>query len=213
MADTYYDRERDDCPYSWLNEWLCEYVDGTMDPSVRAVFDEYLEANPKLAEHVEQLCRTRSLLCQCEEGRSAPEELRARLCEQTEREMMQAPLPFFSSGELNMTVAAGSAMLVVLTVGIAIGATFFAEGPLPARQGADRVSVRAEAPPRPPARPAVPIGPLFTTQNVSSSPLAGGTVWQALMSPRPTQAPAMQGHRRLSLRDTSGGGWILAVDP
>ncbi len=213
MADTYNDSERDDCPYSWLNEWLCEYVDGTMDPSVRAVFDEYLEGNPKLAEHVEQLCRTRSLLCQCEEGRSAPEELRARLCEQTEREMMQAPLPFFSSEQWGVTVAAGSTMLVVLTVGIAIGATFFTEGPLPARREADRVPVRAEAPPQAPAARAVPLRPLFSTQSVASSPFAGGSALQVFMQPSPVQVPAVQ-DRRLSPRDTSGeGGWMLAVDP
>lgn len=46
-----------------LDELLCEYVDGTMDPSVRAAFEEYLEANPELAKHARCLCQTRSMLC------------------------------------------------------------------------------------------------------------------------------------------------------
>ena len=46
-----------------LDELLCEYVDGTMDPTVRAAFEEYLEANPDLAAHVRCLCETRKLLC------------------------------------------------------------------------------------------------------------------------------------------------------
>lgn len=49
-------------PYEWLDEWLCEYVDGAMDPSLEAVFEQYVEANPKLKAHVERLCETRELL-------------------------------------------------------------------------------------------------------------------------------------------------------
>jgi len=46
-----------------LDELLCEYVDGTMDPAVRAAFEEYLEANPDLANHARCLCQTQALLC------------------------------------------------------------------------------------------------------------------------------------------------------
>ena len=46
-----------------LDELLCEYVDGTMDPTVQAVFEEYLESNPDLAAHVRCLCDTRNMLC------------------------------------------------------------------------------------------------------------------------------------------------------
>ena len=49
-------------PYEWLDEWLCEYVDGAMDPSLETVFEQYVEANPKLKAHVERLCETRELL-------------------------------------------------------------------------------------------------------------------------------------------------------
>jgi anti-sigma factor RsiW len=49
-------------PYEWLDEWLCEYVDGAMDPSLETVFEQYVEANPELKAHVERLCETRKLL-------------------------------------------------------------------------------------------------------------------------------------------------------
>ncbi|WP_243664019.1 anti-sigma factor family protein [Rhodothermus marinus] len=68
MREDYHDPDssqpEQDCPFSDLDELLCEYVDGTMDPAVRQVFEEYLRTNPTLAHHVECLCRTRQLLCQ-----------------------------------------------------------------------------------------------------------------------------------------------------
>jgi len=54
-----------DAPYEWLDEWLCEYVDGTMDPSLETVFEQYVEANPELRAHVNRLQETRELLCNC----------------------------------------------------------------------------------------------------------------------------------------------------
>lgn len=52
-------------PYEWLDEWLCEYVDGAMDPSLETVFEQYVDANPKLKAHVERLRKTREMLCNC----------------------------------------------------------------------------------------------------------------------------------------------------
>lgn len=46
-----------------LDELMCEYVDGTMDPAVRAAFEEFLEANPELLEEAKCLCQTRDMLC------------------------------------------------------------------------------------------------------------------------------------------------------
>ena len=46
-----------------LDELLCEYVDGTMDPTVRVAFEEYLAVNPELARHARCLCETRVMLC------------------------------------------------------------------------------------------------------------------------------------------------------
>ncbi|MDA0875464.1 MAG: hypothetical protein O3C45_10450 [Bacteroidetes bacterium] len=62
MPEGYYPDESD-LPDEQLDEFLCEYVDGTMDPAVRAAFEEFLEANPDLAAHARCLCQTRSMLC------------------------------------------------------------------------------------------------------------------------------------------------------
>jgi len=59
MPESYHSDHSDE----QLDELLCEYVDGTMDPSVRAAFEEYLEANPELARHARCLCQTRIMLC------------------------------------------------------------------------------------------------------------------------------------------------------
>lgn len=48
-----------------LDEFVCEYVDGTMEPSVREAFEEYLEANPDVAAHVDELIETTSILKAC----------------------------------------------------------------------------------------------------------------------------------------------------
>ena len=62
MPEGYYP-DHFDQPDDQLDEFLCEYVDGTMDPSVRKAFEEFLEANPSLAAHARCLCKTRNMLC------------------------------------------------------------------------------------------------------------------------------------------------------
>lgn len=83
--------------YDWIGEWLCEYVDGTMDPSMQAVFEEYMEANPELAEHVERLCRTRTLLNGCECDQQQPSDRRKerlrRAKERLQQEIAEGHVP------------------------------------------------------------------------------------------------------------------------
>jgi anti-sigma factor RsiW len=85
MTDGYASSPQDDhsaaSGEAWedLDEYLCEYVDGTMDRCVRAAFEEYLAANPGARAHVEALKRTRMLLGACPCTARAPENLRARL--------------------------------------------------------------------------------------------------------------------------------------
>ena len=55
-------RECDD-QYPWLGEFLCEYVDGTMDPAVHAAFEECLRGDAHLADHVGRLVQARRALC------------------------------------------------------------------------------------------------------------------------------------------------------
>ena len=46
-----------------LDEFLVEYVDGTMDPVVREAFEEFLYVYPEVAEQVDCLASIRSQLC------------------------------------------------------------------------------------------------------------------------------------------------------
>jgi hypothetical protein len=62
MPESYYP-DYSDHSDEQLDELLCEYVDGTMDPSVRVAFEEYLAVNPELANHARCLCQTRTMLC------------------------------------------------------------------------------------------------------------------------------------------------------
>ncbi len=177
MDERHDDRMGGDCPYEWLSEWLCEYVDGTMDPSVRAVFDEYLRANPELAEHVERLCEMRLLLCQCQEAPEPSEqmhrradEIRRRLCRQLEEEMMQtrSPLP----EGVGTVAAVASGMTAMLVVGMIVGASLFGApaasrtpvaASTPERTEVRHPSARADRPPARAAFPAARFAPAVLT--------------------------------------------------
>ncbi|MEX1055638.1 MAG: hypothetical protein WED81_06380, partial [Rhodothermales bacterium] len=78
MCERYNATGHDDRP-SLEDEFLCEYVDGTMDPVVKQVFEEYLHSNPDLQAHVECLRNTRMILCSYACGRHAPNDLHDRL--------------------------------------------------------------------------------------------------------------------------------------
>ena len=176
-----------DCPYAWISEWLCEYVDGAMDPSMEAVFEEYMEANPELAEHVERLCHTRTLLSECDCDREAPDQTKARLRAAAHR---QAPGPDASDAEAledrvseieaqieealeddrpltnaetrraavplprsaRAVAAAATAMTLMLSVGIAAGAMFFAEPPPPSSARTPAAQTAPDRASRSPAR-------------------------------------------------------------
>ena len=116
MSEGYYRAEGDDA-YPWLDEFLCEYADGTMDPSVRKAFDEYLLANPYLAEHAEQLRCTHLLLCHHGCRLRAPEGLEARVRQRLSGEMMQSQRgPFAAAtaslGRLTLLTSVAALMLV-----------------------------------------------------------------------------------------------------
>jgi hypothetical protein len=61
MAEGYNDGQAEPLDEG-MDEFLCEYVDGSMDPVVLKAFEEYLRANPHMAEHAQCLCQARELL-------------------------------------------------------------------------------------------------------------------------------------------------------
>jgi anti-sigma factor RsiW len=112
----------DDVPYEWLDEWLCEYVDGTMDPSLEAVFEQYVEANPELKAHVQRLKETRRLLCEC----GLPPEASSddEMCREEECDPHSSP-PLSEVLQNRPAAALGfaSTIAVALVVGFLVGAT------------------------------------------------------------------------------------------
>jgi anti-sigma factor RsiW len=123
-----------DCPYSWINEWLCEYVDGTMDPSLRRVFDKYVQANPELRDHVERLRHTRQLLCACSEEpkQKAPDSVCARVQEKVECDMLRTPRSLQEAVRERPIAAFASTLVVALVIGMFTGAALFAPEMMPA---------------------------------------------------------------------------------
>lgn len=128
-------KDGDDASYAWLDEWLCEYVDGTMDPSLKANFEKYIDANPELKAHIEQLNETRDLLGQRatskppskERRKRVCERVRSRVCRKVECEMLrsQESLGSLLSDRSRAFIGIASSMAVALVVGIFTGALLF----------------------------------------------------------------------------------------
>lgn len=159
----------DDLPYEWLDEWLCEYVDGTMDPSLEAVFEQYVNANPELKAHVKRLRETRDLLCNCglPEERSA--EIETEVCTEVECDMLRSSAPLRTAVQNRPLAALGivSSVTVALVVGFLVGATVMGPGPdaftaSSSSQPPVGSDVRNERSPSPPAQaPARDAAPLL----------------------------------------------------
>ncbi len=119
--------------YEWLDEWLCEYVDGTMDPSLEAVFEEYVEANPELKAHIERLRQTRELLCNCDLPTEPSTEAQAEVCNEVECDMLEssASLSDVASERPVATLGLASSVAVALVIGFLAGSMYVAPPPAP----------------------------------------------------------------------------------
>ncbi len=98
-----------------MDEFLCEYIDGTMDYSVRAAFEECVECDTRLARQVRHLRGTQRLLC---EYRSrTPTGLRAKVLKRLSR-----CLPFASPVRPPHTsILVGTATALVLAAALGAG--------------------------------------------------------------------------------------------
>lgn len=115
MADGYI--HDGDHEFSDLDEWLCEYVDGTIDPVVREALEEYMQVNPALACHVERLLETRHLLCRYGCRHQAPKGLQPRLRQRVTSEYVQSTQPLFSSLNLPLvTIATLCSVVAVMLI-------------------------------------------------------------------------------------------------
>jgi len=108
---------------------LCEYVDGTMDPDVREVFEEYLEANPRMAYRAERLEQARHLLCQHRCQVDAPCAVTARVQRRLACRIMQdrAPVARQARRHLGTVVTGTSAVVMLVLLGMVAGALLSSE--------------------------------------------------------------------------------------
>ena len=134
MPNGYSDSKQYDAP-NLEDEFLCEYVDGTMDPLVRNAFEEYVRVNPGMEEHIECLRRTRRLLCRYACRCRAPSDLHDRLRNCIPGDSIPGdsipgdtacpgiPLSIASGDAAKGTIALSYAVTVVLMLGLVLGAS------------------------------------------------------------------------------------------
>lgn len=79
MEDGYDAPHLDDADGTPLDEMMCEYVDGTMDPVVRRAFEDLLRANPEMAAEAHCLCHLRLALQSYGRCKHAPAQFQQRL--------------------------------------------------------------------------------------------------------------------------------------
>ncbi len=113
-------------PSNLEDEFLCEYVDGTMDPLVRHVFEEYVRVNPGMEEHIEELRNTRRLLCRYAYRCQAPSDLHRRLrkcipCDAARPVRPARPSPAIAQGAAKSATMSSYAITVILMLGLALG--------------------------------------------------------------------------------------------
>lgn len=122
MDEGYYCTEEGDCSHSALDELFCEYVDGTMDADVRAVFEEYLDANPEMRRHAEALMQAKSLLCGCR-GPKDCHSVNARVRRRLAGELLQDEvlLPPDAAERLGTMAGIASATAMLVLLGMLVG--------------------------------------------------------------------------------------------
>jgi len=129
MHDRY--DESDDPLLDGLDEYLCEYVDGTMDPAVRASFEEYMAQHPEVAAHVQELRSLRQALCRYGCRIQAPAGMHYRLRCRLQHEDLEcegAPMT-----ERLTTLAVWTSLLVcVVALGITLSTALPESAALPA---------------------------------------------------------------------------------
>ena len=99
----------------WMDELLCEYVDGTMDRTVRTAFEECVEGDTRLASQVKCLRCIRRLLY--DHRLRTPTGLRECV-----RRRLSRHLPFASPiRPPHTSILVGTAIAIVLAAGLVAG--------------------------------------------------------------------------------------------
>ena len=184
MADGYENAGESDFPD--LDEWLCEYVDGTIDPVVREAPEEYMQVNPALAAHVERLRHARQLLCYYGCRHRAPKSLQPRLQRRLATEIIQDVRPFVASVSVPFISIAAISSLVAIFLIVAS-----AEAPAPRFYTAQLRNTPAQLGVAPMAHPvrATPLRSLTTNRYYSRF---AGTRSVTVYDPGPSAAILLQ---------------------
>ena len=118
MADGY--KNAGEYDFADLDEWLCEYVDGTIDPVVCKALEEYIQQNPELAMHVARLKEARHLLCQYGCSYQAPHGLQPRLRRRLATEIVEESKPLLGTAGVHLislaTITSVVAMILIFAV-------------------------------------------------------------------------------------------------
>lgn len=110
-----------------LDEFLVEYVDGTMDPVVREAFEEFLRVYPEVADQVDCLATVRSQLCRlgdkcrCHAPPGFQDRLKEHLLEESSRETVISPSSWLP--HLNGVAIAFSLTLLALAIGMTVSSS------------------------------------------------------------------------------------------
>ena len=139
MEEGYEHSEEND--FADLDEWLCEYVDGTIDPIVREALEEYMHANPALASHVESLMETRHLLCNFGCKHKASPRLQPLLRYRLENEIVEEAEPWLSRYNFPLaTMAAISSIAALLLILASTTGSQSIDAVAPAKLGSAQVT-------------------------------------------------------------------------
>lgn len=104
-----------------LDEYLTEYVDGTMDPAMREAFEEYLESNPELVEHICYLNDVRCVLSQLNCSCRAPAGVQSRVRQLISCDMLDSEgSPKTLEVKQFYTLAVAAAAVVIVSVGTVV---------------------------------------------------------------------------------------------
>lgn len=153
MADGY--KNAGEHEFADLDEWLCEYVDGTIDPVVCQALEEYMQHNEELASHVERLREARHLLCQYGCSYQAPSGLQPRLRRRLATEIIQESEPFLGGSTIHLMTLATLTSFVALFLIFASTSesTISSNPPVTAEQTSSKEKSLVLAPGTAPSRP------------------------------------------------------------
>ena len=104
-----------------FDELLCEYVDGTIDTSVRAAFEECMSADKSLAQRVECLGRLRKLLRRhrC----CVPHDVHLRVRARLDRELLSLQKDCPDLRKLSPFLSTGSVLSLIFCAILLTGST------------------------------------------------------------------------------------------